>query len=140
MVMRRRRLHGHPSPPCEGDRDQRWSDCGSVALYLLPSSFVFLFFLILVLRSAWLGCSSGSRDLLRLQMSGGHRVWAFIPVQVSSDCPNFGVDYSKLFLVKSPCHTRIVWKNSIRPLSGLLGWDQGSKSSAFPDIGCGGCS
>uniref|UniRef100_A0A2N9G742 Uncharacterized protein n=1 Tax=Fagus sylvatica TaxID=28930 RepID=A0A2N9G742_FAGSY len=29
---------------------------------------------------------------------------------------------------------------SIRPLSGLLGWDQGSKSSAFPDIGCGGCS
>jgi hypothetical protein len=43
-------------------------------------------------------------------MSGGHRFWAFIPVRVSSDYPNLGVDYSKLFLVKSPCHTRIVWQ------------------------------
>ena len=99
-----------PSPPCEGDRDQRWFDCGSVALYLSPSSFVFLFFLILVLRLARLGCSSGSRDLLWLRMSGRHRVWAFIQVRVSFDYPNLGVDYSKLFFVKSPCHTRIVWQ------------------------------
>jgi hypothetical protein len=101
-------LRGRPSPLCEGDRDQRWSDCGSVALS--PFSFVFIFF-ILVLRLARLGCSSGRRDLLRLLMSGGHRVWVFIPVRVFSDYPNLRVDYSKLFLVKSPCHTRIVWQN-----------------------------
>ena len=81
-----------------------------MALYLSPSFFVFLFFLILVLRSALLGCSSGSRDLLRLRMFGGHWVWAFIPVRVSFDYPNLGVDYSKLFFVKSSCHTRIVWQ------------------------------
>ncbi len=103
-------LHSRPSPLCEGDRNQRWFDCDSVALYLSPSSFVFLFFLILVLKSARLDCSSGSQDLLRLRMSGGHRVWAFIPVRVSFDYSNLGVDYSKLFFVKSPCHTRIVWQ------------------------------
>ncbi len=36
-------LRGLPSPPCEGDRDQRWSDHGSVALSL---SFVLLFLLL----------------------------------------------------------------------------------------------
>uniref|UniRef100_A0A2N9IDU3 Uncharacterized protein n=1 Tax=Fagus sylvatica TaxID=28930 RepID=A0A2N9IDU3_FAGSY len=30
--------------------------------------------------------------------------------------------------------------NSIRFLSGLLGWDQGSKPSAVPDIAGCGCS
>uniref|UniRef100_A0A2N9FHK7 Uncharacterized protein n=1 Tax=Fagus sylvatica TaxID=28930 RepID=A0A2N9FHK7_FAGSY len=36
-------LSGLPSPPCEGDRDQRWSDHDSVALSL---SFVLLFLLL----------------------------------------------------------------------------------------------
>ena len=36
-------LRGLPSPPCEGDRDQRWFDHGSVALSL---SFVLLFLLL----------------------------------------------------------------------------------------------
>ena len=153
------RLRRHPSPPCEGDRDQRWSDLGSVARYLSFPSIVFLLFLILVLRldgteppspprspttfcftfqssdlvlfggvllealggssiqralsilSARLGLSSGRRDLLRLRMFGGHRVWGFIPVQVAIDYPIFGVvfHYSKLFFLKSPCHTRIIW-------------------------------
>uniref|UniRef100_A0A2N9HVZ4 Uncharacterized protein n=1 Tax=Fagus sylvatica TaxID=28930 RepID=A0A2N9HVZ4_FAGSY len=44
-------------------------------------------------------------------MTGGHRFWALIPVRVSSDYPNLGVDYSKLFFGKSPCHTRIVWQH-----------------------------
>ena len=30
--------------------------------------------------------------------------------------------------------------NSIRLLNGMLGWDQGSKPSVVPDIGCCGCS
>ena len=36
-------LRGLPSPPCKGDRDQRWSDHGSVALSL---SYVLLFLLL----------------------------------------------------------------------------------------------
>uniref|UniRef100_A0A2N9H0X7 Uncharacterized protein n=1 Tax=Fagus sylvatica TaxID=28930 RepID=A0A2N9H0X7_FAGSY len=46
-------------------------------------------------------------------MSGGHQVWGFLPVRVSSDYPTLG---------------------------GLLGWDQGFKPAAVPDIGCCGCS
>ena len=64
----------------------------------------------LSLLSAHLGRSSGRRDLLRLWMFGGHRVWGFIPVRVSFGYPTFGVDYSKLFFLKSSCHTRIVWQ------------------------------
>uniref|UniRef100_A0A2N9HXM8 Transmembrane protein n=1 Tax=Fagus sylvatica TaxID=28930 RepID=A0A2N9HXM8_FAGSY len=33
-----------------------------------------------------------------------------IPGRVSFDSPTFGVDYSKLFIWKSPYHTRIKWK------------------------------
>jgi hypothetical protein len=146
-------LRRRPSPPCEGDRDQRWSDSGSVALFPFPfhfhSLFSFVFLLLLLLEtksdgsellfrftyqssdlvlyggdllealggsspkqiisllSVRLGLSSGRRDLLRRWMSGGHRVWGFLPVRVSSDYPTLGLDYSKLFLLKSPYHTRI---------------------------------
>jgi hypothetical protein len=41
------RLRGRPSPLCEGDRDQRWSNLGRVAFSL--SSFPFLFSLFLIL-------------------------------------------------------------------------------------------
>uniref|UniRef100_A0A2N9G2X4 Uncharacterized protein n=1 Tax=Fagus sylvatica TaxID=28930 RepID=A0A2N9G2X4_FAGSY len=37
-------LRSRPSPPGEGDRDQRWSDLGRVALSLSFLPFVFLFF------------------------------------------------------------------------------------------------
>ena len=44
-----------PSPPCEGDRDQRWYDRGSVALclfiFLSFSSFIFPLFSLLAPRS-----------------------------------------------------------------------------------------
>uniref|UniRef100_A0A2N9H3E5 Uncharacterized protein n=1 Tax=Fagus sylvatica TaxID=28930 RepID=A0A2N9H3E5_FAGSY len=36
--------------------------------------------------------------------------------------------------------TSLAMANSIRPFSGLLGWDQGSKPSAVSNIGCCGCS
>jgi hypothetical protein len=60
----------------------------------------------LSLLSAYLGLFSGRRDLLRLWMFGGHRVWGVTPGRVSCDSPTFGVDYSKLFIWKSPYHTR----------------------------------
>uniref|UniRef100_A0A2N9HEY6 Uncharacterized protein n=1 Tax=Fagus sylvatica TaxID=28930 RepID=A0A2N9HEY6_FAGSY len=44
-------LRGLPPPPCGGDRDQRWSDQGSVALFLSFSPFIFLFCLLLAFRS-----------------------------------------------------------------------------------------
>ena len=64
----------------------------------------------LSLLSACLRLSSGRRDLLRLWMFGGHRVWKVTPSRVSCNSPTFGVDYSKLFIWKSPYHTRIKWK------------------------------
>ena len=64
----------------------------------------------LSLLSECRGLSNGHRDLLRLWMCGGHRVWGVIPGRVSFDSPTFGVDYSKLFIWKSPYHTRIKWK------------------------------
>jgi hypothetical protein len=178
--------HGLPSLPCEGDYDQKWSDLGSVARFLSFSLLIFLFFLLLALRSnvseppppplssptfcftsfssdrvsytggsslqrtlsllsARLFLSSGRRDLLRPWMFGGHRVWGLLPVRDSVDYPIFGVDPSKLFFLKSssPHSNRmasLAMANPIRLLSGLLGWDQGSKSSAGLDIGCCGCS
>ena len=44
---------GLPSPPCEGDRDQKWSDLGSVACFrfLSFSLLIFLFCLLLATRS-----------------------------------------------------------------------------------------
>jgi hypothetical protein len=48
-----------------------------------------------------------------------------------------------LFEEPSPHPNRmasLVMANPIRLLSGLLGWDQGSKPSAVSDIGCCGCS
>ena len=44
-------LCSRPSPPGEGDRNQRWSDLGRVALPLSVFPFVSLFFLILAPRS-----------------------------------------------------------------------------------------
>ena len=41
---------GLPLPPCEGDRDQRWSNLSSVALFLSFCIFIFLFFLLLAPR------------------------------------------------------------------------------------------
>ena len=64
----------------------------------------------LSILSACLGLSNGHRDLPRLWMCGGHRVWRVIPGRISFDSPIFGVDYSKLFMWKSPYHTRIGWK------------------------------
>jgi hypothetical protein len=65
---------------------------------------------VLSILSARLGRSSGRRDYLRLRMLGRHRGWGSILVQVVTDYAIFGVVflYSKLFFVKSPCHTRIV--------------------------------
>jgi hypothetical protein len=151
-------LRRRPSPLCEGDRDQRCSDQGSVALFLSFSPSIFLFCLLLAFRSdafelpspplssptflftspssdlslyggnllkalgdlslqrtpsllAVRFCfSSGCRDLLQLRMFGEQRVWGSLLVRVSFDYPSFGVDYSKLFFVKSPYHTRIVWQ------------------------------
>uniref|UniRef100_A0A2N9H1X7 Uncharacterized protein n=1 Tax=Fagus sylvatica TaxID=28930 RepID=A0A2N9H1X7_FAGSY len=56
--------------------------------------------------------------------------WGFLPVRVSSDYPTLGLDYSKLFLLKSPYHTRIEWQ---------IRFDFASKPTAVP-IGCCGCS
>jgi hypothetical protein len=64
----------------------------------------------LSILSACLGLSSGHRDLPRLWMCGGYRVWRVIPGRISFNSPIFGVDYSKLFIWKSPYHTRIGWK------------------------------
>ncbi len=64
----------------------------------------------LSLLSARLGFFNGRRDLLRLWMFGGYRVWRFLPGRVSFDYPIFWVDYSKLFFFKSPYHTWIVWQ------------------------------
>ena len=66
---------------------------------------------VLSILSARLGRSSGRRDYLQLRMLGRHRGWGSIPVQVVTDYPIFGVvfHYSKLFFVKSLCHTRIVY-------------------------------
>jgi hypothetical protein len=63
----------------------------------------------LSLLSARLFLSSERRDLLRLWMFGGHRVWGLLLVRDSIDYPIFGVDPSKLFFLKSPHHTRIAW-------------------------------
>jgi hypothetical protein len=46
------RLRGRPSPPGEGDRDQRWSDHGRVAFSLLSFPFFFSLFLVLTPRPA----------------------------------------------------------------------------------------
>uniref|UniRef100_A0A2N9HGB0 Uncharacterized protein n=1 Tax=Fagus sylvatica TaxID=28930 RepID=A0A2N9HGB0_FAGSY len=75
-------------------------------------------------------------------MFGEHWFWGFIPVQVAIDYPIFGVvfHYSKLFFLKSPCHNPNRLEYSIRPLSGSLGWEQGSKPFAVPNIGCCGWS
>jgi hypothetical protein len=54
--------------------------------------------------------SSGCRDLPQLRMFGEQRFWRSLLVRVSFDHPIFGVDYSKLFFMKSPYHTRIVWQ------------------------------
>ncbi len=54
--------------------------------------------------------SSGCRDLPQLRMFGEQQFWRSLLVRVSFDHPIFGVDYSKLFFMKSPCHTRIVWQ------------------------------
>ena len=43
-------------------------------------------------------------------MFGGHRVWGFLPARVSINYPILGIDYSKLFFLKSPYHTRIKWQ------------------------------
>ena len=43
-------------------------------------------------------------------MFGGHWVWGFFPAQVSINYPTLGVDYLKLFFLKSPYHTRIEWQ------------------------------
>jgi hypothetical protein len=151
-------LRGLPPPPCEGDRDQRWSDQGSVALFLSFSPFIFLFCLLLAFRSgvselpspplsfpiflftspssdlslyggnllealgdsslqrtpsllaARICFSSGCQDLSQLRMFGEQWFWGSLLVRVSFNYPIFGVDYSKLFFMKSPCHTRIVWQ------------------------------
>ena len=46
------RLPDLPSPLCEGDCDQRWSDQGCIALFLFLSlsPFIFLFFFLLAPR------------------------------------------------------------------------------------------
>ena len=62
------------------------------------------------LLSTRIGLFSGRWDLLRRWMFGGHRVWGFLPARVSIDYPTFGVDYSKLFFLKSPYHTWIEWQ------------------------------
>ena len=62
---------------------------------------------ILSFLSARLGLSSRRQNLLRQWMFGGHRVWGFVPVRVSIDYPPVGIDYSKLFFLESPYHTRI---------------------------------
>uniref|UniRef100_A0A2N9IWR5 Uncharacterized protein n=1 Tax=Fagus sylvatica TaxID=28930 RepID=A0A2N9IWR5_FAGSY len=120
-----------PSPPCEGDRDQKLSDVSEPPPPPLSSpTFCFTSFLsdwvlyewvllealggsslqrTLSLLSARLFLSSGHRDLLRSLMFGGHRVWGLLPVRDSIDYPIFGVDPSKLFFLKSPHHTRIAW-------------------------------
>jgi hypothetical protein len=54
--------------------------------------------------------SSGCRDLPQLRMFGEQRFWRSLLVRVPFDHPIFGVDYSKLFFMKSPCHIRIVWQ------------------------------
>jgi hypothetical protein len=54
--------------------------------------------------------SSGCRDLLSCGCLVSSRFWGSLLVRVSFDYPIFGVDYSKLFFMKSPCHTRIVWQ------------------------------
>jgi hypothetical protein len=50
----------------------------------------------------------------------------------------------KTLLFEEPQHPNLMASlaivNPIRLLSGLLGWDQGSKPSAVPDIACCGCS
>ena len=43
-------LRRHPSPPCEGDHDQKWLDLGRVAIFLSFSLFIFLLFLVLAPR------------------------------------------------------------------------------------------
>ena len=43
-------------------------------------------------------------------MFGGHRVWIFLSARVSINYPALGVDYLKLFFLKSPYHTRIEWQ------------------------------
>ena len=63
----------------------------------------------LSLLSARLFLSNGRRDLLRLWMFGGHRVWGLLPVRDFINYPIFGVDLSKLFCLKSLHHTRIAW-------------------------------
>ena len=128
---------GLHSPPGERDRDQKWSDLGSVAHFRsFPSSFLpFLFCFLLGLRSevtdqppsppllspsfrvtsspsdrglsTHLSISSKRRDRLRPWMTGGHQVWGLLPVRLYIT-PIFGVDSLKLFL-KSPYHTRIAW-------------------------------
>ena len=45
-------------------------------------------------------------------MFSGHWVWRIVPVRVSIDYPPIGIDYSKLFFLKSPYHTQIAcWFN-----------------------------
>ena len=59
------------------------------------------------LLTARLGLSSRHQDLLRRWMFSGHWVWRIVPVRVSIDYPPIGIDYSKLFFLKSPYHTQI---------------------------------
>ena len=53
--------------------------------------------------------------------------------------PYFWGRLFKTLLFEEPLPHSNCMTNSIRPFSGLLGWDQGSKPSAIPDIGCCGC-
>jgi hypothetical protein len=76
---------------------------------LYSPSFCFTSFPFDRVLSTRLSLSSGRRDLLRPWMSGGHRVWGLLPVRDSLDYLIFGLVPSKLFLLKSPYHTRITW-------------------------------
>jgi hypothetical protein len=71
-------------------------------------------------------------------------VWWASNLEISSRSSFFRLPYFwdrlfKTLLFEEPLPHLNRMANSIRPFSGLLGWDQGSKPSAVPDIRCCGC-
>uniref|UniRef100_A0A2N9GI80 Uncharacterized protein n=1 Tax=Fagus sylvatica TaxID=28930 RepID=A0A2N9GI80_FAGSY len=159
-------LRDRPSPPCEGDRDQQWSDPGRVARFRFVFFFfsfqyaISLFFLLSTTKSEGsespppplpsppFRSTSHPSDLAvfggdLMETLGDLSLHRHLSLRSAWICLFNGSRDPLRHLMLEPLHTRIAWY--ILPWQkrfdrGLPGWDYGSCSVAAPDIDGRGCS
>uniref|UniRef100_A0A2N9FTG4 Uncharacterized protein n=1 Tax=Fagus sylvatica TaxID=28930 RepID=A0A2N9FTG4_FAGSY len=118
-------LRRHPSSPCEGDRDLRWSDPDSVALFPFPFHFRSLFSFVCLLLLLLETKSDGSEPLFHFTYQSFDLVLYRVGTETfSSGRCLVGIGFGDFFQFEC------------LPITLLLG----SKPTAVPDIGCCGCS